>query len=74
MELLNANMIYLEADNKNDLKRSFLPSLEEIEELEILIKSVWEHIMELDFPDTSSYEQNVEGINKFCKDLMDSSI
>lgn len=72
--LVSANMIYLEAENITDLKKSYLPSSEEVNELEMLINSVWRHIMELDFPDTSSYDQNVEGINKFCEDLVNNFI
>lgn len=51
----------LELDSKNlaNLKR--------------LIGAVWSHIMNLDFPDTSGYSQNLSGIKQFEADLIKSA-
>ncbi len=43
---------------------------EELARLEQLVQVVWRHIMALDFPDTSQYEQSVEGIKAFEEDLL----
>lgn len=39
-----------------------------------LIGAVWQHIVELEFPDTSDYPQNLKGIQKFEQDLIDNKI
>ena len=39
-----------------------------------LIKAVWRRIMELDLPDTSSYPQNLKGIEAFEQDLIDGEV
>lgn len=44
---------------------------EELERFRLLIQSVWSHIMILDFPDTSEFEQNYRGILTFEQSLID---
>ena len=39
-----------------------------------LIGKVWKHIIELDLPDTSAYEQNYKGLLAFEQDLLDDLI
>ena len=39
-----------------------------------LISAVWRHIIELDMPDTSGYEQSIKGILEFEQDLIDGKI
>ncbi len=63
-------MMYLQADSEKDLIRSYTPTKEDIAETERLIDVVWQRIMKLDFPDTSSYEQSYDGIVKFQEDLL----
>lgn len=46
---------------------------EELDRFVRLIRAVWTHINDLSFPDTSNYEQSVEGIKKFEEDLLTSS-
>lgn len=46
----------------------------EAENLKNLIQKVYKKIMNLDFPDTSHYSQNLEGIEAFSKDLLEEKI
>lgn len=46
------------------------PTDEDIKRTEQLIGAVWQRIMQLDFPDTSHYEQSVSGIKAFEDDLL----
>jgi DNA helicase II / ATP-dependent DNA helicase PcrA len=46
----------------------------EIEDFKKLLISVYNKITTLDFPDISAYEQNVEGIMAFERDLIDGTI
>ncbi|MFO0781349.1 MAG: ATP-dependent DNA helicase [Candidatus Saccharimonadales bacterium] len=39
-----------------------------------LIGAVWQHIMDLNFPDTSAYPQNLKGIQQFEQDLIDGTM
>jgi DNA helicase-2/ATP-dependent DNA helicase PcrA len=43
---------------------------EEFERFKRLVGIVWRHINELSFPDTSQYDQTVEGIKQFEDDLL----
>jgi DNA helicase-2/ATP-dependent DNA helicase PcrA len=67
---------FVEADEQGKL----VPSLElsfETEELKRftkLIGNIWEHITELKFPDTSSYDKTLRGITQFEQDLIDGKI
>lgn len=47
---------------------------EELKRFTQLIKAVWRHIKELDFPDTSAYEQSIAGIRQFEDDLLAENI
>ena len=47
---------------------------EELERFSRLIKCVWQHIQELNFPDTSQYEQTLAGIRQFEDDLCEGRI
>lgn len=39
-----------------------------------LIAAVWQHIIQLDFPDVSAYETNARGVAQFEQDLIDGKI
>ena len=47
---------------------------EELERFTQLIRAVWRHIQELNFPDTSGYDASIEGIRAFEQDLLDGKI
>lgn len=63
-------MVYLEADTKEKMTVTYEPTASDIEELKSLIEHVWSKIQKLDLPNTSSYTQNIDGINKFHQDLL----
>lgn len=46
---------------------------EELERFTALVRAVWQHIMALNFPDTSHYEQNYKGMLAFEHDLLTKS-
>lgn len=56
---------------------NILPPLEidfdyaELEHFSNLVSAVWSHIINLDLPDTSSYDQSIKGILAFEQDLID---
>lgn len=43
---------------------------DEIDRFKQLVTIIWQHIMNLDFPDTSGYEPNIKGIRAFEEDLL----
>lgn len=47
---------------------------EELDRFTKLVREVWRRIQDLDFPDTSSYEQSLAGIHQFEQDLLDGKI
>lgn len=44
---------------------------EELDRFRALIQAVWSHVMILEFPDTSAYEQNLKGVLAFEQALID---
>ena len=46
----------------------------EQERLKLLINAVWRHIIDLNLPDTTKYEQTLKGILAFEQDLIDNLI
>lgn len=63
-------LIYLEASSPKELIREFSPSSQELEHLTKLATTVWQKIINLDFPDTSTYPQTEKGIIEFENDLL----
>lgn len=47
---------------------------EDVERTEKLIAAVWRHIIELNFPDTNSYSQDLSGVEAFEQDLIDEIV
>ena len=47
---------------------------EELNEFEKLIGAVWHHIVSLDLPDTSGYDQSYKGVLAFEADLIDKTL
>lgn len=71
---IQTQMIYLKAENDKQLVQSYQVTKEDVEHLKKLINAVWHKIQNLDFPDTSNYEQNLQGIIQFENDLIDNRI
>lgn len=67
---ISAQMIYVEAEHTNQMTLGFTPQATDLNRLESLINIVWQHIMALDFPDTSSYSADARGILAFENDLL----
>lgn len=56
------------------LNLSYNASGEELERLQKLIEVVWQHIIDLNFPDTSKYKLDARGVQQFEQDLLDGKI
>ena len=67
---IKAQMIYLEAEKPSQMLLGLTPEPSEQDRLERLIEAVWQHIIKLDFPDTSAYPPTIEGIKAFEDDLL----
>ncbi|HEV2413093.1 MAG TPA: ATP-dependent DNA helicase [Candidatus Saccharimonadales bacterium] len=66
---------FVEPDSQGRLAdpSTFVPTDEDIARLKLLMKAVWDHIMRLDFPDTSQFEQNLKGQIAFENMLIEES-
>lgn len=69
---LSTEMIYLEAENENKMRLSFTPTTEEISHLKSIIQAVCKHLKSGEFPNTSSYPEDLTGITQFEEDLLKS--
>lgn len=67
-------MIYVEAESAKLLRRDYQPTSSETQRMHLLTNAIWSHIKELDFPDTSRYEQTLSGILQFEEDLLNKRI
>ncbi len=70
---IDGQMIYLDAETRKDLYRSYTPSSEEIERLSLLIQAVWNKIIDVELPDISKYPQDYSGVVQFEEDLLRNS-
>jgi RecB family exonuclease len=67
---IEGQMVYVESDDRRYLELSYQPDSDEVERLEKLIDIVWHHIKTYELPDTSHYDQSMEGIEQFIADLL----
>jgi DNA helicase II / ATP-dependent DNA helicase PcrA len=70
-----AALEFVEPDEDGTVQR--LPIAYERDELERftrLVQAVWQHIMDLDFPDTTPYAPNYKGLRQFEEDLLGGNI
>lgn len=67
---------FVEANEQGALATALVaePTSAEMEEFISLIAAVWKHIMNLDFPNTNDYSQNLKGLLQFEKDLRAGTI
>lgn len=74
VKLVNAELVFVEPDNQNQIDTLALDlnDKEELTRLTALIKAVWQRIINLDFPDTSEYEPTVKGIKTFEEYLLNN--
>lgn len=71
---ITPQMVYVEAEHRQQLVLACQPSSDELTDLEQLIKVVWHKIINLDMPDTSRYKKDHSGIVLFEKDLKEGKI
>jgi DNA helicase-2/ATP-dependent DNA helicase PcrA len=69
-QAIKGQMVYVEAEDPKQLTLELLPTPEALDRLRKLINVVWQHIMDLDFPDTAHYPQTMAGISAFEDDLL----
>lgn len=73
-QTITAGMWYVEAEKAGELERSYEPSREDLDKLANIIQSVWRNIMDIKFPDTTRYSQDLDGILKFETDLIEGKV
>ncbi len=61
-------------EDGNLLELEYKASIEELSRLEQLVAAVWQHVMDLDFPDTSAYSLDLKGVKQFEQDLLDGKV
>ena len=69
---IEGQMVYLHAEKPNELTLSYAPTDEDIDRLSRLIQSTWSAIMQYQLPDSSQYEQSIEGIHQFEQYMLDN--
>jgi DNA helicase-2/ATP-dependent DNA helicase PcrA len=73
-QIMRGQMMYVEAEDPKQLILSLEPNPEALDRMQSLIAVVWQHIMDLNFPDTSHYPQTMAGISAFEQDLLNVSV
>ncbi len=65
---------FIEPNDRENLVDDLVLSIDETElaHFTLLIKAVWQHIQNLDFPDVTKYKKDLSGILAFEQDLIDS--
>lgn len=67
---VSGEMVYVEAGSLKQMSLAYTPTEEDMARLSKLIRVVWRHIQNLDFPDTSAYSSDLAGIKAFENDLL----
>ena len=62
---IETQIVYLEADNLDQLILKFIPSNEQLNRTECLIDAVWQQVEELNFKDPDLNNQGLEKIENF---------
>lgn len=67
---ISAEMIYVESEDPNKMRRSFIPNEEELERLKKLIQITTRQLQVVNLPDISQYSLDLQGIQAFEEDLL----
>ena len=74
-EIESLNLEFVEPDDDNQIvSLDYSPSNEEQEDLIKLINAVYDHIVNLNFPDCDEYDATISGTKKFVADLLSGKI
>ena len=71
---IDTQMLYVEAETSRELALKLTPTQEDMERIEGLAVAVWNHVSNLNFPDTSAYSADIAGITAFEDDLLAGNI
>ncbi len=67
---VSGKIIYVEAPHPDATALTLVPTEQELEELSRLVQVVWQHIVNLDFPDISAYTPDLTGIQAFTTTIL----
>ncbi len=67
---ISGQMVYVDAEDKRHLVKTYTPTQEDKLRLKQLIEAVYARITNLDLPDVKSYTQDLDGMIKFENDLL----
>ncbi len=67
---MTARMLYVETEHASELALALAADENTAARLEQLTAAVWQHIIDLNFPLTSNYSPNIQGIIAFEDDLL----
>jgi DNA helicase-2/ATP-dependent DNA helicase PcrA len=75
VKLKNAELVFVESDKQDEIEVLALDlgDKEELDRLKMLIKAVWQRIINLDFPDVNEYSPDAKGIKAFENWLIEHS-
>lgn len=74
LHAITTQILFVEAEIKKDMIRTYVPSDDELKRIERLLPIVYKKITQLTLPDVSNYKEGVEGIVQFENDLLDGMI
>ena len=71
-KVVEARLEFVEPDSEGNIVDPLVVEFDPEEEKEIkkLIKTVWQHIKTVDFPDTANYDDSYKGSMEFIQDLL----
>lgn len=76
VQVTEGELAFIEANDQDKLVPPLKVTFEEkeISEFVQLIQAVWQHVMDLNFPDVSEYPTDIKGVLRFEEDLREGTI